>query len=74
MKRGFIESVLFTQKRRQLFYWVRNLVAFIAAVSVFHEVGGGLGAGLAVLALFVAYYTVAPVVAFAACLFEQMYS
>lgn len=74
MSRGFIQSVLSTQKQRQRFYWVRNMISFFCGVATFYEIGGVLGGLLALAALVVAYFTIAPVLAFIACLFEQMYS
>jgi hypothetical protein len=74
MKKGFVASVLSTPKQRQRFIWGRNMVALICAVGVYHTIGGALGVGLGVVALIGSYFTVAPVIAFIACLFEQMYS
>jgi hypothetical protein len=74
MKKGFIASVLSTHKQRQRFIWARNMVSFVCAAMAWHFIGGGLGLGLAGITLIGAYFTVAPVVAFIACLIEQMCS
>lgn len=74
MKTGFIQSVLSTRKQRQRFCWVRNMAAFICAALVFHEFGDTLGGVLVALTLVLSYFTIAPIIAVAACLFEQMWS
>jgi len=75
MKRGFIASVLSTQKQRQRFIWARNMISLGCAVWAYQAIGGGgVGAAIAVAALVAAYLTVAPILAFVACLIEQMYS
>lgn len=74
MRTGFIHSVLSTPRQRQRFYWVRNIASLFCAVAAFQVVGGDYGWMLAFGALIVGYFTVAPVVAFIVCLFEQMHS
>jgi hypothetical protein len=74
MSKSFVQSVLSTQKQRQRFYWIRNFVALCCAAGAFKLVGGSLGAIAAAGALLGGYFTVAPLIAFAVCLFEQMNS
>lgn len=74
MARGFVQSVLSTKKQRQAFFYFRNLIAFACALVTFKFVNGSLGLGLAVVTLILSYMTIAPVVAFVICLFEQMLS
>ncbi|MCQ8103459.1 hypothetical protein NP590_05005 [Methylomonas sp. SURF-2] len=74
MSKGFICSVLSTQRQRQRFYWIRNFVALFCAAGTFKVVGGTLGGIVAIGALLGGYFTIAPVIAFLVCLFEQMNS
>lgn len=50
------------------------MVSVLCAVGAYHTLGGALGLGLGAFALIGAYFTLAPVIAFIACLVEQMYS
>ena len=74
MRNSFVRSVLSTPKQRQRFFYFRNGTALISGVLVFTSVTGTLGAILGVLAVPVAYLTIAPIVAFVICLVEQMLS
>lgn len=74
MKKGFVANVLSTPKQRQRFFWGRNMVSLLFAAGAYHSIGGALGVGLGVVTLIGAYFTVAPMIAFIACLIEQMFS
>lgn len=72
MAYGFIRSVLSTKKRRQTFFYFRNLIALVCAGVTYKFVGGSIGLGVAAIALVLGYMTIAPVIAFLICLIEQM--
>jgi hypothetical protein len=74
MRSSFIRSVLSTQKQRQRFFYFRNFSAGACALMAGVEIGGGMGLAVGFVVLFLAYYTVAPIIAFIICLIEQMAS
>ena len=74
---SFVKSVLSTKKLRQSFYRIRNFISIvcgIAAMSLAHERFGPDGANMAigVVAIFIAYLTIAPLIALILCFLEQM--
>jgi len=66
--------VLSTQKQRQRYYYFRNLISGISGVAAFASIGGVLGIPLGIVAAILAYFSLAPIIAFFICLFEQMAS
>ncbi len=78
MRRTFVNSVLSTHKRRQGYFYVRNLVAGGCGFAVYTKLVVTLGTTMAVAAGIAttigAYFTVAPIIALLACLIEQMSS
>lgn len=74
MAKGFVASILSTQKRRQQFYYVRNITSLFSGIAFGQYIGGGIGFFFGVIAIVVAYMTIAPIIALLVCLIEQMYS
>lgn len=78
MRRTFVQGVLSTPKRRQSYFYFRNLIAggcgIAAYVKLGASLGAAIGAGIGVAAAVAAYFTIAPVIALLICLFEQMSS
>jgi len=74
MRRSFVQSVLSSQKQRQRYYYFKNITAGLCGIATFVGLGGVFGIALGVAATVLAYFTVAPIVAFLICLFEQMAS
>ncbi|WP_157385930.1 hypothetical protein [Methylosarcina fibrata] len=78
MKRTFAQSVLSTQKRRQSYFYCRNLIAggcgLFAYVKLSASLGMTIGAIVGFTAMIASYLTIAPLIALLLCLFEQMLS
>lgn len=78
MRKSFVYSVLSTQKNRQRYFYFKNTIAAVCGIAAYVKIsslfGSALGVGVAVIAAILAYLTVAPVIAFLICLFEQIAS
>jgi len=78
MKRTFVQGVLSTPKRRQSYFYFRNLIAGGCGIAVYVKTSTLLGmymaGGIGFIAAVAAFFTIAPVIAFLICLFEQMAS
>lgn len=84
MSNGFIRSVLSTQKQRQRFFWFRNVISLLCPLGVLHLFKDGyipipssldwLIWVLAFASIFIGYLTIAPIIAFAVCFLEHLFS
>ena len=74
MFRSFINDVLSSRKQRQRFSWFRVMITFVVAFLAGSQFNDTLAIGIGIIALPIAYMTVAPVLAFLICLVEGMLS
>ena len=74
MIRSFVNDVLSSRKQRQRFSWFRVMISFVAAFLAGSQFSDTLAIGVGIIALPIAYMTVAPVLAFIICLIEGMLS
>lgn len=70
---SFVQSVLSSKKRRQAFFYFRNIISLMCAVAIFKIAPGEWSIILAAAGLVLSYFTIAPVIYFLICLAEHIF-
>ncbi|WP_296246270.1 hypothetical protein [uncultured Stenotrophomonas sp.] len=71
---SFVQGVLSSRKQRQRFFYFRSFITIGCGIAAFKLFDGDIALLVGLGGLVVGYFTVAPVVAFLICFFEQLLS
>jgi hypothetical protein len=76
--KSFKNGVLSSPKQKQRYFYFKHLISGLCGIIAYTHFSAGLGVTAALIisvgAALLAFLTIAPVVAFLICLFEQMAS